>query len=87
MSEALLNLYLRREPGGYKYDEDRTVCRREISGSSRTLGCTFCLVGNPHLIPNRARRVINTCSEIFPRGVFVTRVGIFCSKSIAMKFC
>ena len=58
MSEALLNLYLRREPGGYKYDEDRTVCRHEISGSSRTLGCKFCLVGNPHLIPSRARRVI-----------------------------
>ena len=62
MSEALLNLYLRREPGGYKYDEDRTVCRHEISGSSRTLGCKFCLVGNPHLIPSRARRVINTIS-------------------------
>jgi len=59
VSEALLHLYLRREPGGYKYDEDRTVCRHEISGSSRRLGCKFCLVGNPHLIPSRARRVIN----------------------------
>ena len=66
MSEALLNLYLRREPGGYKYDEDRTACRHEISGSSRTLGCKFCLVGNPHLIPSRARRVINICSGAHP---------------------